>query len=673
LSTRVRATPRGPAPLGLGVTDIGPYKNAIPMAVGGMAEVFRALRSQPAGADRAVVIKRLLPELLEDPEQRAMFEHEAQLGRAVRHPNVVEVLDAAGGDAPYLVLEYVFGVDLSQLVRWAMRAHEPLSTELAAFIAAELCAGLAAVHGAIGADGAPLAIVHRDVSPSNVFLSVHGDVKLGDLGIARALGEGARGRERAPFGQRSERAKGKLGYIAPEQIQGTVIDSRADVFAAAVIAAELLLGRPLFSAPTELGVLLAIRDADVSPLVTSPVPIDIVAVLVPALARDRARRTASAAELGKALSAFVTTPVATLRKQLGRWVVRAMDSVERGADRISLAATIESDGRRLPSPSPAHGVARVGSRTSDRPAVDTSGPSYEVHAANAHHSSWPFARVVQALRTGEISGDATIAVDGGQRRPVALVSELARHLPGSARTPATKTPASALALGEPRSLANDGLLTLLASAWREAATGVIVCERGATRKEILLESGVATFITSNQAEDLLGEQLLRAGVIGRDELELALAVLPRHGGRLGDSLVALGLVEPLVLFRHIAKQVREKLLEVFTWPDGRAVLHPGMELPERSFPVDLTPFELLERGAERRIAAGLEPAARFEKRLLALVPTRERVVELPPHAEEIVEVVRTPRSLDELRVHADLARTRAVVTVLLALGVLRLT
>ena len=253
---------------------------------------------------------------------------------------------------------------------------------------------------------------------------------------------------------------------------------------------------------------------------------------------------------------------------------------------------------------------------------------------------------------------------------VGLFSELVRHLPGSARTPGAETPSEATPI---QSLAEGGLLGLLASAWRDGSTGVVLCERGATRKEILIERGVATFVTSNQAEDLLGEQLLRAGVIDRGELEIALAVLPRHGGRLGDSLVALGLVEPLILFQHIATQVREKVLDVFTWPDGRAVLHPGLELPERSFRVDLGPFELLERGAQRRMAAGLEPRARFDRCLLALEPGQEGAVDLPAHATEIVEILRTPRSLDELAgVHADLDRTRAVVTVLLALGILRL-
>ncbi len=668
----MRPTPRGTAGGGLGIVDIGPYKNAMPIAVGGMAEVFRALRSQPAGADRAVVIKRLLPELLEDAEQRAMFEHEAHLGRAVRHPNVVEVLDAAGGETPYLVLEYVFGVDLSQLLRWSRRAAQPLSPALAAFVATELCAGLAAVHAATGQDGAPLAIVHRDVSPSNVFLSVHGDVKLGDLGIARALGAGARGRERAPAGPRSERAKGKLGYLAPEQIAGTPIDARADVFAAAVITAELLLGHALFSAPTELGILLAIRDADVAPLVTgSSVPREIIEALVPALARDRTRRTANAAELGRTLLPFVTEPVPVLRKQLGKLVVRAMDAVDRGLDRASLAPTIESDRRALPPQIRA--PLQPGTRTSDVPVLETPGPSYEVHAGKRRFAPWSFARVVQALRTGEIDATATIAADGGERRPVLRVPELARHLPGSARTPSAKTPTPSIPFGDTQSLMDGGLLALLASAWREAVTGVVICERGAMRKEILVERGAPTFVTSNQVDDLLGEQLLRAGVIDRSELDLALAVLPRHGGRLGDSLVALGLVEPVALFRHIAAQVREKLLDVFTWPDGRATLHPWMEPPERSFPVDLPPFALLEAGALRRIELGLEPRSRLDGRLIAVEPTREQVVTLPPHAEHVVEIVRTPRTLHELSgAYADGDRTRAAVTVLLALGVLRL-
>src|SRR5262245_57454982 len=124
--------------------DIGPYRLAHRIAVGGMAEVYRALLPQAAGSDRSVVIKTLLPSLADDPEQRAMFDSESRLGRRIQHPNVVTVIDVGvDGDAPYLVLEYVFGVDLWRLSRWLRRTGQKLGVPLSVYLGAELLGGLA--------------------------------------------------------------------------------------------------------------------------------------------------------------------------------------------------------------------------------------------------------------------------------------------------------------------------------------------------------------------------------------------------------------------------------------------------------------------------------------------------------------------------------------------------
>src|SRR5262249_11412273 len=151
--------------------------------------------------------------------------------------------------------------------------------------------------------GEPLTIVHRDVSPSNVFVSVHGDIKLGDLGIARALGDLGRA-----LGPRAAAAKGKLGYLAPEQVAGAAADARSDVVAAATIAAELLIGQPLFVKGSELDVLLAIRDARCDVIFDHAArwPDGLATTLAAALARAPEQRTASAEALRSALARFVS-------------------------------------------------------------------------------------------------------------------------------------------------------------------------------------------------------------------------------------------------------------------------------------------------------------------------------------------------------------------------------
>jgi eukaryotic-like serine/threonine-protein kinase len=341
------------------VSTIGPYRLATRIAVGGMAEVFRALKSQSAGADRAVVIKRMLPALAAEPDSRAMFEHEAELGMAIRDPNVVQTLDrGVWDDAPFLVLEYVFGVDLARLTRWLSRERIRVPAPVAIWLTTQLLSGLDSVHTARDSAGAPLGIVHRDVSPSNVFLSVHGDVKLGDLGIAQALRDR---RKPSATQSASARAKGKVGYLAPEQVSAGRFDARSDVFAAAVVGLELLLGHPLFSRPSPLEVLLAVREANVLPALaeldgaTHPA---VLRTFAAALERHPEQRVRSAGAMRLALLPHAGDP-ASCRRLVGEWVVLALDAQEEedSVRRESLARTIERSPSQAPprrtSPPPA--------------------------------------------------------------------------------------------------------------------------------------------------------------------------------------------------------------------------------------------------------------------------------------------------------------------------------
>jgi serine/threonine protein kinase len=683
---------------GGGAADIGPYRLATRIAVGGMAEVFRALKPQAAGADRAVVIKRMLPALLEDPECRAMFEHEAGLGVRIRHDNVVEVLDhASDAGAPYLVLEYVFGVDLRRLARFLARSGRRLPVRIAMVIAIDLLAGLQAVHDAKDERGLPLHIVHRDVSPSNVFLSVHGDVKLGDLGIAQAWREAREAQGAQAIGSRAANAKGKLGYLAPEQVAGSACDPRSDVFAAATIAAELLLGRPLFAGGTELAVLLAIRDADIAPLkrIIGTLPDGLIEALLPALARAPEQRTQTADALRGALVPFVEDPIEA-RRTLGGMVVEALDAGETDdegrMDRTSLARTIErspsSIPPRAPTPVPPsakpalaalQGKGGVG-RLFDLDSPGASlGPSYRVQHGGRALGPWPYSRVVQALRTEEIDVSAEVAIDQGSMRPLVSVPELARHLPPSSATPSiaaetlsptTRVPSTVTS--ELFDLSRGGVAGVLVQMLRSRESGLLLCEHADVRKEIHLERGVPTFVTSNRVEELLGERLVRDGVVDRTELDLALAVMPRFEGRLGDTLVALGLVEPIMLFRCIAVQVREKLIDIFAWTEGRAALYRHAAAPARSFPLDLDPWGLLEAGIQRRLEGMPPPAGSGRPRFVADPTWEPEGLVLPEPLAALASSLTRPRTLAEIdpRLIAP-ERARAVLALLVTVGAIR--
>ena len=700
-STRPPAPPPAPPPN----SRFGPYTLLDRLAVGGMAEVFRALEPRPVGEPRVVVVKRMLPSVACEPGARGMFDAEAELGAQVKHPNVVEVLGAGEqGDQPYLVLEYVRGLDLWRLTRVMTRAGEALRRELGVYVVREMLAGLAAVHAAEDAAGDKLGIVHRDVSPSNVLLSVHGDVKLGDFGIARATL-----REQAPSATLSERAKGKLGYLAPEQIVGGDVDHRADVFGAAVIMAELLMGRPLFAGGSELAVLLAIRDAKIHPFleVMGALPTGLGEVVVSALARDPADRLGSADELRDALTTFQTVPDAELRAELADLVKPAMRRVTAadpvgGSDEATPLLDIDespadektpvrTDRATVPAPA-GDGVPnaalppipRGGGVTSELPVTaDVPVIQHEVRTtAGKLVGPMTYAELVGALATGRFGPDDQVRE--GNQPFVRLLDHksLRRHLPPSTMTPTTRRRDAPDRADEMVPLSWGGFVAALGWSVLRRDTGLWLCEAGGVRKEVYVKDGVPEFVTSNVAGELLGEYLVAKGVISRGELDMALAVMPRFEGKLGDTLAALGLVEPVHLFQHIGNQVREKLLDLFTWESGQAELYLEVPPPDISFPLGLDPWSILEDGIGRRIEHGLEET-RFDGRDDATlqqvmeVPREVNRAQLPTNVRRLLATLHRPTPLRELdEAFADPKvpdRARRIIVLLMHFGAIEWT
>jgi serine/threonine-protein kinase len=209
------------------------YQLVAPIGRGGMAEVFHARLQRIGGFERDVAVKVLLPEFSSEPEFVEMLLDEARIAGAIGHPCVVQVIDVGRhDDLFYLVMEYVDGSDLRSILRAAPGGK--LGCAAALHLVAEVLRGLHAVHTATDRGGVPRRIVHRDVSPANVMVDRSGAVKLGDFGIAHASHRLTRTRNGA--------VKGKLRYMAPEQWSGAVVDHRADVYAAAMVLCEALLG-----------------------------------------------------------------------------------------------------------------------------------------------------------------------------------------------------------------------------------------------------------------------------------------------------------------------------------------------------------------------------------------------------------------------------------------------
>ena len=228
-----------------------------PLASGGMAEIFLARALVGPLRGQWVVVKRVHEHLADSEDLRDMFAREGALAMMLHHPNIVRVIDVGEEEGvPYLAMELLEGVDLRAALGVAMRDQTRLYPAHACAIAARIAAGLHHAHTLRDEAGAPLGIVHRDVSPHNVFLTNDGGVKLLDFGIAKT--------NRA-VATRTGIVRGKAGYMAPEQLAGLGVDARSDLFALGVVLWEMLTGHRLWDFETETGTARAIREESAQP------------------------------------------------------------------------------------------------------------------------------------------------------------------------------------------------------------------------------------------------------------------------------------------------------------------------------------------------------------------------------------------------------------------------
>jgi eukaryotic-like serine/threonine-protein kinase len=261
---------------------LGRYQVDQLLARGGMGEVYLGRVQGAHGFERPIVIKTIRTELVADERAALMFVDEARMAAGLHHRNIVQILDFDRFDGgAFLVTEYIDGCDLRTLLH---HLRAPPRYEIALTIATELACGLDAAHDATSADGAPLNLVHRDVSPSNVLLGVAGEVKLADFGVAKAKSRS--------YQTVSGTIKGKAPYMAPEQILGDPLDRRADVFGLGILLFELATRTRLYSARPDANAMKQILDGEVpDPAERRPnFPPELTAIIRRALARDRDAR-----------------------------------------------------------------------------------------------------------------------------------------------------------------------------------------------------------------------------------------------------------------------------------------------------------------------------------------------------------------------------------------------
>jgi serine/threonine-protein kinase len=310
-----------------------------------MASVWLARLSGKHGFEKLVAIKTILPQFAADLRFQKMFLDEARIASGIEHANVTQILDLGEQhEVLYLVMEWVDGDSLARLFRAVNKAGEKLPLPIIGRLVLDTCAGLHAAHELADKEGRLLGVVHRDVSPQNVLVSVKGVAKLIDFGIAKA-------RDRAAGDTNSGLLKGKVQYMAPEQALGKPIDRRADVWAVGAVLYHLLSGAPPFEGENQLATLHMLSTGDPPKPLPDSVPAPVAAVVHAALEFDPEKRIATAAELGRRLEdALIEAKARATHADVAAFVGRFL--AERAAARrkaVELALKAASDREQLNS------------------------------------------------------------------------------------------------------------------------------------------------------------------------------------------------------------------------------------------------------------------------------------------------------------------------------------
>ncbi len=412
---------------------LGRYQVGARLGSGGAASVYLARLEGPHNFERLLALKIVHEHLLEEREFVDMFLDEANLAVRLNHPNVVHVYELArAGDALFMALEYLEGQPLSAVYPRAVKSGTPLPPDVVAWIGAKAADGLHHAHELTDDDGVAVQLVHRDVSPDNIFLTYDGQVRVLDFGIAKAAGRIAK----TALGK----VKGKYRYMAPEQALGRDYDRRVDVFALGASLYEALAGRPLFEGEDEVDTLSRILEGDV-PDLAERIPgfaPEFMSVLRRALALEPDDRFPTADDFAQQLASFVRSTGRTDQRQRLTSLLATLFDEDRVRQAMAVAE-LREDARRHSDAQPASVTVRPGvsSKRSRWPVVAVGATAVAIvgavvatrargsHAPAPAASAAPTSVAASTVRlTVRWSPDveAQVRVDGRpiDRRPVVL-------------------------------------------------------------------------------------------------------------------------------------------------------------------------------------------------------------------------------------------------------------
>jgi serine/threonine-protein kinase len=406
--SNVPQSPEGAIPEG---SILDKYRLIAELGHGGMAEVFLAVASGPAGFNKLVVIKQIRAELADDPEFLNMFLDEARLAARLSHPNVVQTNEVGHiGNRYFIAMEYLDGQPLNRILQRFKRDNAGMPLGMHIRILIDVLAGLHHAHELADYDGTPLEVVHRDVSPHNVFVTYDGQIKVVDFGIAKAMNSSSE--------TRAGVIKGKVAYMSPEQARGDKVDRRSDIFAVGVMFWEAMTGQRLWKGLTDVAMLHRIIKGDIpSPkTIKGDLPDKMAEICMKALAPNREERFESAADFQSALEDLLTEMGERIAvRDIGKLVAKTFDQ-----DRVRIKSVIEAQ------------IKKSSTSTTTLPSIDPLAVS-GIHGSGNTRPSLPTLNSGSFTQSGLMPTDSPTSV-GQKSTPSAIALTASRPPEASSKT-----------------------------------------------------------------------------------------------------------------------------------------------------------------------------------------------------------------------------------------------
>lgn len=577
---------------------------------GGMAEIYKAIVGGVANFTKVVVIKRIHMRLSNDPAFVEMFVREANMTASLQHPDIVQVfeMDEVEGQK-YIAMEFVNGRDLQKMMARANKIGIHFPVDVALRIVFHVANALSYAYNAKDPYGKPMKIIHRDVSPSNIIASFGGEVKIMDFGVAMA----------ATYNEKDTGLlKGKLGYMSPEQISGKEIDHRSDLFSLGIILFELLVLRRLFAGKTDIKTVLNVQRADIERKLKrhADIPEGVQDILRKLLAREPENRYSTAKEVMVDIENYcnkhglqqndelVSTFIHKLFPKESEEEILPLGIEELTDPKIGIKArqdfkpvdTGENITKRKDIPIEDTPVKEEMPEPIEPDMIESVGMHTQVNKRTLSQSSFRlkgkdgqvfgpilYTDMIHMIDSGAITRDELCSVNQEDWVRLRDVKGLKDKF-----APNTWKMGQVTFKGKFNKFVFPRLLYRILS--DGPSTGRLILKNNGLKKEIDFKDGRIQIILSNLKQELLGNYLLSNGLLSKDDLQKAVALVSENKFKLGDALIRLGLVQPFKMIEYLHGQMKNKFMEIFSWQDGQYFFVDGMEPRKQVVQLDLDPM-----------------------------------------------------------------------------------